>query len=835
MLNNLDAYKQIYYLEKLCREYTFKYTSSDNLPENLKNKFRKEAEKNGESNFEYRTLLDYSHIGELFDFLKSKKFTNIKQNDLISIDIGNLINLRNDIMHARTIDKSESLQIEEQCENFVNKLNDEDFKRKWNIFISNDIKNYKIPISYILYPFGKSFTKLIGREQEIKNLKEGLKRPFPISVIGHGGLGKTALVMQLIEDFMYSPLKPFENIFLFSFKDSEYIFGEFRKIDKIIQNYNDVIIKLAEFFNIETHLDNFEEKVWEKFFNTKSLLILDNLETEIVHSNLDEFVNLAQRFLNHYYKDSRLVITSRSGLGNNETKLTLNPFSLTETKELVEINFVGNVDMKISQTDWDWIQSYTKGNPGLINAFSYLISSTSKSMQNLRIEYDSRYTEESIRLHEQQEAFINFCFENTLETLPKISKEYLATICYICSATNIYEINEGFLSYVKDRIFSKDKLNKFLDINNFTNIGFLQPVKNTGKYRVNEFFVSYLDGNTGTIDSVINVFDLKKSDYNQKISELIDEINQTQFTENLDVEKLMSEIFMKKFDETKDASYAMKAFFSSPDLRKLIKIYSSLNTYRIIENRNLIDKVYEFKNPRYEKNKQELVIDLLINAFFDVNNQILQKKNTPIKQSDLVSYFYELENKISILKNYELPIKLKSKICRFLNNCSQYEKVIEISKIEDKMSDELLTAYNKLLSTCKDDVEAKKLIAKCQNIILTRSKFCRDKSLYSFNLYLLRFYQKSQNYFSMDKPLKETKKLEIKTHNNSIFALKFEIELISLEYLLHTGQPRHIIEEQIDIIQNLKEDSMYNQLYNNKKIKFDNTFDILKDMISQTL
>ncbi|MGE7667171.1 NB-ARC domain-containing protein [Ureibacillus composti] len=695
-------------------------------------------------------------------------------------------------------------------------------------FLTVEIKHYRIPIAYVLYPFGKSFKTLIGREDEMHSVKEFLNTPMPVSIIGHGGLGKTALVMQLVEDYIYLPSRPFENIFFFSFKDNNFSQGKFTKIDKIIQNYNDVLKKLSDFLNLSVDFNdpNFEDMLWDRFFETKSLLILDNLETEIVQSNLEEFVKIANRFIMNYAKNCRLLITSRSGIGNNEQKITLNPFSLVQTKELVKTNSK-NLEYPISNEDWDWIQDYTKGNPGLINALCYSLTSTSKSIKDLRIEYNSKYTEESLKLHEQQETFIRFCFENTLESLPQISKQYLAAICYICSATITYEVSEAFLSYIKEHIFSK-RIHPNLDTTKFTNIGFLQPISYSAKYRVNEFFVLFLDGNLTENDDIVTTFDIQKSSYAEQSKSFIDEINEIQFNKTLDIEEIMTEIYINKFKVNKNIEFAFKAFFSSPNLSRLNTIFSNLDALSIIENRNFIEKVSDFKNPTKDTKLQERIINLFVNACFDINDRILKKKSTNIKQSDLIKYYFELESKITILKTYNISDSLKAKICRFLNSCSQYKKVIEIAKSNEELSGVLLISYTKLISKSQKEKEIEDLLNKAEVIVQTRSKFCSKKSIYIYKICSLQHHLTKQNFPKVKSILREIENYEPTKMDTSTYALKLEVEFLKLEYFIKANMKPDILSPQFSLVKRYMNDSLFSDLYLKNQQRFQERFDRLK-------
>ncbi|MCM3711475.1 hypothetical protein [Sporosarcina luteola] len=401
---NLDGYKMIFFIENLLREYCEEFTQIEDLSSELRTKYSETAKANEQDHNNYRNLLKYSHLGDLVDFIKSKRFKSYKMNNLETVNVSVLIKRRNDIMHSRSISHLEIDKISEVSNEISLALLESKYNLQWNKFITTDIKEYRIPLVHMVYPLGKNFDNLIGRNDELIELKREITRPIPVSIVGHGGLGKTALVLQLIEDVLYSPDLPFENIYFMSFKNSTFENGQIMRFEKAISNHTDLIQRLASFMNIESENKEFHELerlVWDNLFAQKSLLILDNLETEIVKSNLNEFTEIAQRFIAGFTKPSRLIITSRYGLGDRESKFPLHQFNLQNTKNLVCSYLSESVlkEKNIKQGDWEWIQSYTRGNPGLIIAFCNTLKSTRKQLMDLRVEYNTKYTEESKILH----------------------------------------------------------------------------------------------------------------------------------------------------------------------------------------------------------------------------------------------------------------------------------------------------------------------------------------------------------------------------------------------------------------------------------------------------
>ncbi|PFN19024.1 hypothetical protein [Bacillus cereus] len=342
MIININGYKMIFYLENLLRDFCNEYINKELMDEKFYSDLERAALGSSiQESLSFREVLDFTHLGELLDIIKSKKFKQIKSNTVNTVNPSFLIKHRNDIMHSRSISNEELEKIQSNCKAIIDALNESDYRNYWNKFINDEIEKYRIPILHMVYPIGKNFDKLVGRQDELRKLKYDLGASIPRSITGQGGLGKTALILQLVEDFLHDPNQPYENIYFMSFKDSAFENGKITRFEKSINNHQDLIHRLAAFMKIDINSLDFEEiqnKVWENFFKKKSLLILDNLETEIVKSNLDEFTQIAERFIMSFSSSSRLIITSRFGLGDREAKTPLHQFNLEDTKALIKNN-----------------------------------------------------------------------------------------------------------------------------------------------------------------------------------------------------------------------------------------------------------------------------------------------------------------------------------------------------------------------------------------------------------------------------------------------------------------------------------------------------------------
>ncbi|WP_284638123.1 hypothetical protein [Paenibacillus silviterrae] len=691
MLNS-NGYKMIFFLENVLREYLTEFSE----PSDISTTVLAEAEKNAVNNgielpIPYGTLLKYLHLGQLLDSIKS--INRKKRNNILNVKYGLLIQLRNNIMHSRIIGYDELEKIEEQCMTIIEALSEDRYLAKWHQFLTVDIENYEVPLVYLEYPGGKNFDKLIGRDKELRNLKEELTIPAPISVIGIGGLGKTALVLQLIEDLMYSPDRPFDRIYLMSFKNTMFEHGETKRFEKNISNHKDLIYKLAYYMAIDIKDKTFEDVeslVWDNIFDKSTLLILDNLETEIVQSNLAEFSDIARKFMKKHLSPSRLIITSRYGLGERDNPYPLNHFDVEGTKQLLYF-FMKDQRTKlnnISAEDWEWIQKTSFGNPGLIISLSNTLRTSIKTIKDIRIDYETDYTSEVTEIVEQTQEFMRFCFENTIESMPKETQIYLAILCFICADTNTYQINEELLNFIKEELrLNKLYGDRYLRSQLLVNIGFCQKIKDSSYYTVNELIVEYINGNFS--EDVFNVFSLKQAEIFKEVLSLTELFNDIQFDKDMNLPELLSSIYSSKFRVSKDIKYMIKAFQSNPSIDTLIYLYEKSEPIGIYNNFLLIDKLTarELNDTRLAQ-KQQTLIRLIVNSLKEIKKQLMKERNntqktTSIRSSELYKTFQQLEKKFACMKTKILDIQTRIYICNFLIGARELQHA-ENYLIEDR-------------------------------------------------------------------------------------------------------------------------------------------------------
>jgi hypothetical protein len=668
---NLDGYKMIFFLENLLRDYIMEYAKAENITPKILQHGESRALENGvHSPASLDVVLKFLDLGQLVDVIKS--LSKIKRNYMNAVNVSFLIQQRNNIMHTRLITYDDFDKIKVKCLEVVRSLDNNNYLTTWNEFTTSGINDYEIPSVHIEYPVGKNFDKLIGRENDLRLLKEEIGLETPVSVIGLGGLGKTALVLQLIEDLIYSPERPFDRIFFMSFKNSVFENGEIKRFEKSIGNHKELINRLAILLGHtkrECDFYEIEKFVWDNIFTKRTLLVLDNLETEIVQSNLDEFSNIAHKFMRNAKTQSRLLVTSRYGIGERENPLALHQFELEDTKKLMYF-YMKDQRKKLDKLDtieWDWIQRYTQGNPGLIISLCFTLRSSLKPIKDIRIAHETEYSTEASELHMHHEEFLRFCFENTIESMPKESQTYLASLCYICSETNLYRINEELLSYLKDELKFPQKFGeKFIRAQLLVNIGFLQKVANSSQYTTNELIVDYMNGNYSDSD-IINVFKLQETELFKDVKRIADLMNEITFDKEMTLAELLSALYFNKYRKTSDIKYVSKAFQCNPNIDILVNLYSRAVPIDIIRNFSLIDRLSdrELNDTKYLV-KQQKIIQLVINSLIEMKQQIMRDKSYAVKPSDLNSYFYQLESKFLIMRKKLIDVSTRIVACKFL-------------------------------------------------------------------------------------------------------------------------------------------------------------------------
>lgn len=181
--------------------------------------------------------------------------------------------------------------------------------------------------------FEHDITSLIGRSNELKELKKNIqnKRHNLIAILAPGGLGKTAILLEVLRDIAYSsPSGLVDRILYFSSKTeiltANGVITETPSVIDIESLRKSITSTLIKEGVLEDSL-TFED-VCQAFNYEKILLCLDNLETILV----DEPESFDQ-FYNELPEMWRLIVTTRITV-NSATIFSLQPLSNQGAQDL---------------------------------------------------------------------------------------------------------------------------------------------------------------------------------------------------------------------------------------------------------------------------------------------------------------------------------------------------------------------------------------------------------------------------------------------------------------------------------------------------------------------
>lgn len=277
-------------------------------------------------------------------------------------------------------------------------------------------------------------TSFIGRRQEIGEIRAQLNRKnvHILSIIGDGGVGKTALVLKLLYDMLDDPKCDYELIIWVSLKTNELSDHDFVDIKNSITSVSEMYERLIPFVGADA-VQNTQEYIIDLAKNFNTLFVLDNLET-LNTSEIREFIDVFSEY-------GKILITSRIGLGEMEHRYRLKGLNNADVIQYADV-LLGLYGYECYFSEEQKIQLFCKelhANPLAIKWF-------------IRCMYNGKNEDEILR---HKDDLVNFCMANVYDKLSddaRIVLDILAVAGVGLSLPELmYYLNRGLDSSVQIR------------------------------------------------------------------------------------------------------------------------------------------------------------------------------------------------------------------------------------------------------------------------------------------------------------------------------------------------------------------------------------------------
>lgn len=625
-------------------------------------------------NTEESTNEDKINCLDLSDYIEiiSKEPVNYKIN---TINLNKLkeyflkiIPIRNRVMHTKPLEIGDRAILQEVIENIGKDISFIEWNETQIVQTLLKESPEKLVSKYKPIKFQNNYyhnlpvpefddTGYIGRKKEQSEIRSLiLEDKYPvISIIGNGGIGKTAIVVKILYDLIDDSKNPYEAIIWISLKARTLSNGEFVEIKNAIANTEQVIKNLEKQVIFDEKLTP-KENVLKFMNNFKTLLVIDNLETIN-----DESIN---GFIKEVPKESKVLITSRTGLGELEYR-----YQIFGMKQDDAIQYYREL------SKYYGLNTYKKTENEIKKLIEDILYSNPLSIKWYITGIYNGLREDEIKNNKNN--LIEFCMSNVYEKLTEISKEILRLF-----QIENYEMSYGEIAYYIDK--DEDSMKKAMNELMATNMVTLKD----SMYQINMMAKDYLQ----LIQKIDTNFMIEITNKKRKLNGLLQNI--TVKKENLklnpstilydfeDKDKKIAAIYLNKALEegrNKNLPNALKLIEKAENIAPNYFECYKIKAFLHANFKNMSDAIknYQIAIEKCQTNEEYAEVYYVYSSFYTVAINDNQSA-------------YDLIIKAESYDSNDLEIKLqKARILSRLGRFVESEEIINNIKDEEITSDKL--------------------------------------------------------------------------------------------------------------------------------------------------